>query len=130
MKLERGTYTLEIPQDGVLRIKSFTPFDAWHAPEETFQILERSQWLHALFESIDFWLSRAEFVSHEVVPDDDKRLEGPTRDVGFPLKARNVKAQVAVTFAAGDFKGQFVGMTAVFRLDAGEDVERQIGLGD
>jgi hypothetical protein len=30
VKLERGTYTLEIPQDGVLRIKSFTPFDAWH----------------------------------------------------------------------------------------------------
>lgn len=29
VKLERGTYTLEVPPDGVLRIKSFTPFDAW-----------------------------------------------------------------------------------------------------
>lgn len=30
VKLEDGSYTLEIPPEGILKIKSFKPFDAWH----------------------------------------------------------------------------------------------------
>jgi len=59
VRLERGSYTLEIPPDGILRIKSFEPFDAWHEVTAAYKNEKRlvcpatwqmTQWLCAILE--------------------------------------------------------------------------------